>query len=113
IIFGILLLSSACYGQVQDAELWTGLSLKSNVRDHLSLKYETQTRFNNNASTLKTYYNEFSAEYEVFKNFGVGLSYRYSRRNKITHYTGDNRFCLNVEYSQKITDLGFKLKARA
>ena len=53
-----LLFSGFGFAQVVDAELWTGLGLKADLTKKLSLKYETQGRFNQNASILKTYYNE-------------------------------------------------------
>lgn len=108
-----LLFSGFGFAQVVDAELWTGLGLKADLNKKLSLKYETQGRFNQNVSVFKTYYNELSLDYELIKNLGLGVSYRYSRRNRLTHFISDNRFCLNLEYEKKITDFGFKLKTRA
>jgi len=113
LFIGIILFSTATFGQVVDAELWTGLGLKANINKKISLKYETQTRFNQNVSQLKTYYNELSADYELAKTFSVGLSYRYSRRNRLTHYVGDNRFLINAEYSKKLGETGLRFKARA
>lgn len=109
----LILISGVGFAQEVDAELWTGFGLKADLNKKISLKYETHGRFNQNATTLKSYYNELSIDYELIKNLEIGGSYRYTRRNRSTYYVGDNRFCLNLEYSKKITDLGFKLKARA
>ncbi len=113
IVLGLILFTQVTYGQVVDAELWTGVGLKAELNKKLAIKYETQTRFNQNASQLKTYYNEISGEYELLKSFVIGGSYRYSRRNKLTHYAGDNRLSINSEYAKKLGDTGFKFKARA
>ncbi|MFT5822062.1 MAG: hypothetical protein ACI8ZM_003318 [Crocinitomix sp.] len=113
LLLSTLLFSILSYGQNQDAQLWTGLGLKADLGKKISLKYETQARFYKNASTLRTYYNELSAGYELLKNFGLGVSYRYSRKNKEDYFTGENRFCLNADYSYKIAETGLRIKARA
>lgn len=112
IILTAFLSSFTLFSQIQDAELWTGLGLKTSF-GKTSLKYETQTRFYKNASVLKTYYNELSGEYEVIKNLSLGLSYRFSVRDKESYRINDNRFCFNAEYGDKIKNLDLKLKARA
>jgi hypothetical protein len=113
LLLSVLLISIASFGQNQDAQLWTGLGLKADLGKKLSIKYETQTRFYKNASTLKTYYNEFSADYELIKKLGLGVSYRYSRKNREDFFAGENRFCLNADYSFKISKTGLRFKTRA
>lgn len=113
IIIFISIISSTAFTQQIDAELWLGVAIKADLSKKLSLKYETQTRFNQNATRLKTYYNELSIDYELIKNLEIGTTYRYSRRNRDTYYLGDNRICFNLEYEKKITEIGFKLKTRA
>ena len=113
LLFSIFLISFTGFGQTQDAQLWTGLGLNADISKKFSLKYETQTRFYKNASTLRTYYNEFSADYEFIKNLSAGLSYRYSRKNKESYFAGENRICLNADYSLKLAKTGLRLKTRA
>ncbi len=113
ILVVLSILSGTAFSQQVDAELWLGAAVKADINKKLSLKYETQTRFNQNATRIKTYYNELSIDYELIKNLEIGTTYRYSRRNRDTYYLGDNRICLNLSYDKKITDLGFKFKARA
>lgn len=113
LLLSTLLFSILSFGQNQDAQLWTGLGLKANIGKKISLKYETQARFYKNVSTLRTYYNEFSAGYEVIKNLGLGVSYRYSRKDKEGYFAGENRFCLNADYSLKIAKTGLRFKTRA
>lgn len=112
-LFSILIISPFGFGQTTDAQLWGEIGVKAKVGDNWSLKYESQVRFFKNVSTLRTYYNEFSADYEFLKNVEVGLGYRYSRRNRETHYEGENRVCLNLSYSKKIMKTGLKATARA
>ena len=109
LIFG----SSFAFGQVQDAEFWGGLGLKANLTKDLSVKYETQSRFYKNVSTLKNYYNEIAVNYEVIKRLKVGVSYRYARKNRETFFEGENRLCFNAGYGYKLGETGLRLKARA
>ena len=105
--------STLGFAQSQDAEVWTGIGLKANINKKFSLKYESQARFFKNASTLKTYYNELAANYEVIDNLKLGASYRYSRRNRESHFASDNRISLNSSYGFKLGKTGLKLKTRA
>lgn len=112
-LFVLFFTVSNVFAQVQDANLWLAVGLKANVTKKFNLEYETQTRFDQNYSTLSKYYNELSAAYTLPLNFATGVSYRYSRKNKSSHYIGENRVCLNLEYSFKITPLNLKFKTRA
>lgn len=113
LFFFTFLISTLSFGQVQDAEFWAGIAIKADVTKKLSLKYETQTRFFKNASTLKTYYNELNADYEVFDDFELGLGYRYSKRNRGANFAGDNRISLNSSYDFNLAETGLKFKTRA
>lgn len=113
LLIGISFISILGFSQNQDAQLWTGLGLKADLSKKLSLKYETQARFYKNVSTLRTYYNELSVDYEVIKNLSVGGSYRYSRRNREGYFGSDNRICINTAYTLKIAETGLRLKTRA
>lgn len=107
-----LFFSISAFSQTEDAEVWGGLGLKASPIKNLSLKYETQSRFYKNVSTLKTHYHEFSANYEFVKNLDIGTSYRYSRKNRETHFSGENRICLNLSYGQKLGKTGLRIKTR-
>jgi long-subunit fatty acid transport protein len=113
LLLSTLFISVFGFSQNQDAQLWTGLGLKANIGKKLSLKYETQTRFYKNASTLRTYYNELSVGYEVVKNLSLGTSYRYSRKDKEGYFAGENRVCINADYAYKIAETGLRFKTRA
>ncbi len=99
--------------QTIDAHLWTGVGLAVKVNKKLSIGYETQTRFKNNASTLGTYLNQIGGSYKVTKDLNVGLDYRFSRKRKDYYYLNDNRLMMNVAYGYKLKPIGIKLKARA
>ena len=113
LLLSTLFISIFGFSQNQDAQLWTGLGLKANIGDKVSLKYETQARFYKNASTLRTYYNELSVDYELVKNLSIGTSYRYSRKDREGYFAGENRICLNADYTHKIAKTGLRFKTRA
>ncbi len=100
------------FAQTRDAILWTGLGLKADLTKKIELKYETQTRFNKNFSSLNTYYNELSVDFNLPKKFTAGFSYRFSRENRDTHFENDNRFCFNLEHELEFGKTGFELKSR-
>lgn len=101
------------FSQVSDANMWLGLGVKADITKDLKLAFEAQTRFDQNYSNLSNYFNELSAEYDLPFDFSVGVSYRYSRKNRISHFEGENRVCLNLEHSFKVKPLDLKFKSRA
>ena len=100
------------FGQINDAELWTGVGIKADIAKNWGLSYETQTRFYKNVSTLRQYYNELSLEYEFLKNTEVQIDYRYSRKADEGYFTPENRLCLNMSYSKDIGKLPLELSTR-
>lgn len=114
-IFTILLITlpTCLMAQVEDAELWTGIGIKSDLGKKFGLKYETQTRFHKNISVLRQYYNELSLDYEVVKNVELGITYRHSFKIDEAISNQENRFCFNLEYGDKIKPLDLRIKGRA
>lgn len=108
-----LFASLSSYSQTKDALLWTGIGLDYNLSKKISFKYETQLRLDKNISSLKTYYNELSANYEPIKYFKVGGTYRYSRQNKTEHYENSHRICINTSYTVPLKELNLRFKLRA
>lgn len=101
------------YGQVKDANLWMGYGLEMEMTKKISLELESQTRFNNNASSFNQFYTELSAGYDIIKPINVSGTYRYSRKNNGDYYFSQNRFCLDLSYKFKLDmGLGFKTRAR-
>lgn len=108
-----ILTSFTAFSQQKDAMLWTGASLKAKLIKDLSAKYETQTRFYQNASSLYQYYNEFGLDYEIIKNLEFGTTYRYSRKKRdFSYYTGENRLSFDLGYDFDLFKTGIELKGR-
>lgn len=100
------------FTQVVDAELWTGIAVNADIAKNWGVKYETQTRFNKNVSSLRQYYNEVSVEYEFLKNTEFQVDYRYSRKSNEGFFTPENRICLNLSYSTDIGKLPLEISSR-
>jgi len=111
--FFVFILSTVLNAQIQDAQLWTSAALKTDITDDLTVGYEMCTRFNKNVTSLDNYYNELGAEYSIIKGLGVGIDYRFSKKNKENYFETVHRFCFNASYGYKFDDLGLKVKFRA
>lgn len=108
----ILICSLGLRAQVQDANLWTSVGVNADLTKDLSLAYETQTRFYKNATTLDSYYNEFSASYDITKFMSGGLNYRYSRKNQEGYFEGVHRLAANISFDYKVSEISTRFKFR-
>jgi len=100
------------FTQINDAHLWTGAGLSYGISKKLSVGYETQTRFYNNASSLRVYMNQIGASYKIVKGVKVGMDYRYSRKKKDYYFVNENRIMLNAAYGYKVKNINTKFTAR-
>ena len=108
----ILLFGSIVYGQKKDAHLWTGLGLDMDITKKISVDFETQSRFDQNASKLNQLYFELGSSYKVIKGVKLGFIYRYARKNSGDYFFNQNRFCLDLSYRYRL-DFGITIKTRA
>lgn len=106
------LISFSSFGQVKDANLWVGYGLDFELTKKISLELESQTRFNNNASSFNQFYTELSAGYKIIKPIDFSVTYRYSRKNSGDYYFSQNRFCFDLSIKHKL-DMGLEFKTRA
>lgn len=101
------------YSQTKDAHLWTGAGLSLEVNKKFSVDYKMQTRFYNNANSLRVYLNQIGGVYKIGNGFKVGLKYRYSRKKKeYSYFVNENRIILDALYGYKIKDVNTKITAR-
>ncbi len=108
----LLFVSSFSFSQDKDAMVWTGLGLRAKLVKHLDIKYETQTRFYKNASTLAQYYNELGLKYAPVRGLAFSTVYRYSRKNQEGYFSGENRISLGTSYSYKLDPIPLRVKVR-
>jgi hypothetical protein len=112
-ILVILFLGLSCsFGQVNDANLWLGLGARLPINKNFSINYETQTRFYQNVSSLKTYYNELGLKYGIIKGLDASVKYRFARKFRDTYWDSENRFNFDVAYDYKIKPAKIRVKAR-
>ena len=111
LLIPVLILGFSSKAQESDALAWTGAGLKFDITKDLRVDYEFQTRFYKNMSTLVNFYNELSVKYDIVKGLNLGVSYRYARKNRESHFAGENRLCLNLRYGYRL-DMGPKFSTR-
>ena len=98
--------------QEKDAIFWGGVGLNYDLNKRIKLKYKSQVRLFRNASTISSYYNEFSGDYKISKHWNAGATFRHSFRNEEPNYTREKRIALNVSHDVKIKPLDIKIKTR-
>jgi len=101
------------YSQVNDAHVWTGAGLSTELTKKFSLNYKMQTRLYQNASALRVYLNQIGGTYKIASGVKVALKYRYSRKKKNYYFVNENRIVLDGSYGYKIKSINTKITARA
>lgn len=107
-----LIVSIFGYSQINDAHLWTSTGLSLELNKKFSVAYKMQTRFYNNASSLRVYLNQIGGTYKVVSGLKLGLKYRYSRKKKDYYFVNENRIILDASYGYKIKELNTKITTR-
>lgn len=90
------------YAQVNDAGLWTSVTLEKKLTQRFSVTISEEARFVENISELGQYFTEAGLAYRFGKNEGIRLStnYRYSNRRRV-----DDSFSSRHRYN---VDLAFR-----
>ena len=104
------------YIEVRDFETWTSLGLKYEAGDKWTFGLQEQLRLDYNSTEIKGLFTQVSADYELFKNFEIGLGLRLIQRND---NEGNNqgwehffRYHLDAEYGHKIDRFSLKYRFR-
>ncbi len=105
--------STIGFNQMIDAHLWTGIGLDASINKKIDISYKTQTRFYQNVSMLRVYYNQIGVSYKITKDLDAEFNYRFSRkRKKDFYFESENRLMLNLSYDYKIDAISTKLSFR-
>ena len=101
-----LLSSSILYSQetdTNDFELWSSVGVSYAVNDKIKVGLKEQLRLKENATTTDTYFTDLVLEYELFKDFEIGLGFRYitENDNKGKKQGFENHFRYNIDLSYK------------
>lgn len=114
IVFVYVFMYFVITAQTEDAHLWTGAGVTSSLNNKVELGYKTQTRFYQNVSALRVYFNQARVSYKVTKGVKVSMDYRFSRKKKkYSYFATENRFTFNATYGYKIKQIGTKFTVRA
>lgn len=88
LIFIICLSISIANAQVNDAQLWTKLSVSKTFSQSFQTQIDLSTRYGNNITDLNTFYLQLSGEYKLAKWLKFGANLRYSEKydfDEMTH----------------------------
>lgn len=86
--------SYSTVAQVNDAGLWTGISIEKKWNKRWKTEFELETRYNENWAELESSFIDASTEYELSDYLDVSLNYRFG--NKIRE---DNSYSLRQRLS--------------
>jgi hypothetical protein len=67
--------------EVRDFETWNSVGIEYKLNKKWDFGLQQQLRLENNSSELKNYFTQMEAQYELFKNFKLGLGLRYINVN--------------------------------
>lgn len=99
-----------------DFESWSSITLEYKPNKKLTFALEGELRLKNNLSEIDQYFTHLNIDYELFKNFELGVGLRYIRNNdirgKIQGYENHFRFNLDLSYKHKIGAISFKHRIR-
>tara|TARA_B100000809_G_C15029036_1_gene491224 strand:- start:247 stop:972 length:726 start_codon:yes stop_codon:yes gene_type:complete len=112
ILIGVLsLLSSRTFAQgttlTRDLESWLSVGGQKKYLDKkLTAEADLQFRLDNNSSRLAQYFVTLNGDYEIAKNFKLGLGYRFVRDRKGDFgFKTEHRINIDASYSKKINRL--------
>ena len=116
IVFSILSVQMTIAQNNSDLEGWSSVGLNLKATKKLSFSVSEHLRSRNDISTVKNYFTQIKANYEVLKNFELGGGIRYITRNDdVGNKQGLEsffRYQFDASYTQKINKIGVLLRLR-
>ena len=116
IVFSILSVQMTIAQNNSDLEGWSSVGLNLKATKKLSFSVSEHLRSRNDISTVKNYFTQIKANYEVLKNFELGGGIRYITRNddvgKKQGLESFFRYQFDANYTQKINKIGVLLRLR-
>ena len=87
----------------KDVEFWSSVGVQYSVHKDFKIVLKEHLRLKENATTTDTYFTELMLEYELFRDFEIGLGFRHITKNdnqgKKQGY--ENHFRYNIDLSYK------------
>jgi hypothetical protein len=113
LFFSFLGFSSLCFGQVNDAGLWTSLDIQKDIGKRFNLDGNVELRFNENVTELGTCYGEASLGYELHKRVDVSVGYRFIGKRRLDDsYSFRHRLIFNLSYRKKFNKFSAAIRVR-
>jgi len=116
IVFSTLSVQMTVAQNNSDLEGWNSVGLDLKASKKLSFSIEEHLRLRNDISTVKNYFTQIKANYEVLKNFELGGGIRYITRNDdVGNKQGLEsffRYQFDASYSQKIEKVAVLFRLR-
>ena len=103
----LLFCIQSSYG-LDDNQSWTSVGFEKKLPYSLKLKFEQELRLEDQASTFKQTFSEFSLSYTVFKGFKIELPFRYMTYKDKTKQRVS--FGGSYKYSFKPVSLKYRIK---
>ena len=98
------------YSQVNDAALWTSVSLEKKISQKLTVNLSEEIRFNENISEFGMALTELGAEYRFYKAFTLGASFRFAQKRRVDDfYSIRYRYSFDLSYKHKIKKMSITL----
>ncbi|MFM7078898.1 MAG: DUF2490 domain-containing protein [Bacteroidota bacterium] len=108
-----LLIPFSVSAQVNDAGLWTSLSVQKKIADKLYLDADAELRLNENFSELGTAYTEALISYRISKAFEASAGYRFIAKRLVDDSYGiRHRYLINLAYKTKISKVMSTIRVR-
>ncbi|MFM9985679.1 MAG: DUF2490 domain-containing protein [Flavobacteriales bacterium] len=105
-----LVITIACLGvlemnaQINDAGLWTGVSLNSEVKKDFELSFSPEFRLDENLTRLSSYFMDIGSQYKLNKNLSFSAGYRIGGRNSGDFYNLRQRVQVGLTLKKKVKD---------
>ena len=116
IVFSTLSVQMTIAQNNSDLEGWSSVGLNLKATKKLSFSVSEHLRSRNDITTVKNYFTQIKANYEVLKNFELGGGIRYITRNDdVGNKQGLEsffRYQFDASYTQKINQIGVLLRLR-
>ena len=116
IVFSILSVQMNIAQNNSDLEGWNSVGLDLKASKKLSFSIEEHLRLRNDISTVKNYFTQIKANYEVLKNIEFGGGIRYITKNDdVGNKQGLRayfRYQFDVSYTQKLNKIGVLFRLR-
>jgi len=113
ILFFLLIAIPECFAQINDAGLWTSVTLEKKLNRKITLGISEEFRFNENISELSTFFTEAAVEYEFTKAIAISGGYRFINKRRVDDsYSKRHRFLANLVLKWKFGEFNTSVRLR-